>query len=89
VFATIHLSLRWAGPLFIPLGGLSIYPAWWAQYLSRLVGSVFIPLGGISIYPAWWAQYLSRLASSAFTPLGGRCRKKKTGILVDACVQCG
>ena len=40
-------------PVFIPLGGASVYPAWRAQCLSRLAGPVFIPLGGASIYPAW------------------------------------
>ena len=32
-------------PVFIPLGGASVYPAWRAQCLSRLAGPVFIPLG--------------------------------------------
>ena len=56
----------------MPLGGPSIYPAWWAQCLRRLANPVFTPLGGKpSIYPAWRAQNLSRLAAPVFTPLGG------------------
>ena len=38
-----------ADPVFIPLGGFSVYPAWLIQCLSRLAGPVFIPLGG----PIW------------------------------------
>ena len=62
---------RLTSPVFIPLGGFSVYAAWRAQYLRRLAGPVFIPLGGPSIYAAWRAQCLRRLAGPVFIPLGG------------------
>ena len=62
---------RLTSPVFIPLGGFSVYAAWRAQYLRRLAGPVFIPLGGPSIYPAWRTQCLSRLARLVFIPLDG------------------
>ena len=62
---------RLTSPVFMPLGGPSIYAAWRAQYFRRLAGPVFIPLGEPSIYPAWRAQYLSRLVGPVFIPLGG------------------
>ena len=72
---------RLAGPVFVPLGGTSVYAAWRGQYLCRLAGPVFTPLGGASVCLAWrqpsiylaWrqGQYLSRLAGPAFMPLGG------------------
>ena len=62
---------RLAGPAFTPLGGPSIYAAWWAQYLRRLVGPANAPLGGPSKCAAWRAQQIRRLVGPAFTPLGG------------------
>ncbi|RKW12496.1 MAG: hypothetical protein D8H94_11470 [Cardiobacterium sp.] len=45
--------LRWAGSVFIPLGGPSIYAAWRAQYLRRLASPVFTPLIEPSVLAAW------------------------------------
>ena len=61
---------RLTSPVFTPLGGPSVYPAWRGLYLRRLTRPVFIPLGRPSIYAAWRGQRLSRLAGSVFTPLG-------------------
>ena len=41
-----------ASPVFIPLGGPSVFAAWRAQCFRRLAGPVFSPLGGPSVYPA-------------------------------------
>ena len=74
-----NAAWRHAAPVFSPLGGPSVYPAWRAQCFRRLTGPVFSPLGGpsvfaawrASIYAAWRAQYFRRLAGQVFIPLGG------------------
>ena len=52
---------RLAGPVFIPLGGVSIYAAWRAQCLSRLAGPVFSSLTG---------PVFSSLTGPVLSPLG-------------------
>ena len=64
---------RLAEPVFIPLGGPSIYAAWRAQCFRRLARPVFTPLGDPSVFAAWRAQCFRRLAGPVFSPLGARC----------------
>ena len=58
-------------PATTPLGGPSIYAAWWGQCLCRLARPVFTPLDRASIYAAWQGPCLHRLTRPAFTSLGG------------------